>query len=182
MSLNGTQNNHNGVVEGAGCLLDVLGSATSKDEGHSLGGRALFKHVVAFIANLPLFKLAAFAHNLVRDAEAGSLNLSASCLSDMVHIMWGNAASAENVSVGKELSCQVTDGHAGKNNLGASLLDSLKFVIDDLPFGVNDFLEVVRVLETDLSRVSLGLELELNVKQDNLGVLELLGLLLEAGI
>jgi len=51
-----------------------------------------------------------------------------------------------------------------------------------LPFSVNNFLEVLGVLHAHLSVVLLGLELELNVEEQDLGVVKVLGLLFETSI
>ena len=51
-----------------------------------------------------------------------------------------------------------------------------------MPFSVNNFLEVLGVLHAHLSVVLLGLELELNVEEQDLGVVKVLGLLFETSI
>ena len=59
-------------------------------------------------------------------------------------------------------------------------MDLIKFVVDNLPLGVNNSLEIIRVLKPDLSAIFLGLELKFEVQAENLGVIsEALRLLLE---
>ena len=61
-------------------------------------------------------------------------------------------------------------------------MDLLKFLVDDLPLGVHDRLEVLHVADPDLGVLLLGFQLELYLEDDDLGVGEALGLLLEAGV
>ena len=58
----------------------------------------------------------------------------------------------------------------------------LKLLVDDLPLGIHNLLEVFGVFETDLSRVFFGLERELQVEAQDFGVLKGLGLLFETSV
>ena len=182
VSLDGAEHDHDSVIQGAAGLLNVLGSTTSEDHGDGLALHALGEHVVSFTAELNFLELAALSHDFLGDAVNGGLNLGAGGLGDGLQIPHGDAASAENVSVGEVLGGQVTDGQLGEDDLGAGLDDGVKLVVDDLPLGVNNLLEVVGVLEADLGGVLLSLELKLEVQAENGGVLEALGLLLETSV
>jgi len=182
VSLNCAEHNHNSVIQGTAGFLNVLRSTTSENDSDDLGLVALGEHVVSFTAELNFLELAALSHNLLGDAVDGSLNLGTGGLGDVLEIPHGNATSAENISVSEILSGQITDGELGEHNLGAGLDDSVELVVNDLPFGVNDLLEVLGVLEADLSGVLLGLELKLEVQAENGRVLEGLGLLLETSV
>ena len=62
-------------------------------------------------------------------------------------------------------------------------MNLVKFIINDLPFSINNSLEVIRVLKSDLSAIFLGLKLKFEVKAEDLGVvIEALGLLFETSI
>lgn len=80
------------------------------------------------------------------------------------------------------LRSQITDGELAENNLGSGLVDSLQLVVDDLPLGIDDGLVLRHMLDAHLGVVLLTLQLQLDVQADNLGVLEVLGLLLETGV
>jgi hypothetical protein len=182
VSLNCAEHNHNSVIEGTASFLNVLSSTTSEDYGDGLALEALGEHVVSFTAELNFLELAALSQNLLGNAVDGSLNLGTGGLGDVLEIPHGDTTSAENISVSEVLSGQVTDRELGEHNLSAGFDDGIELIVDDLPFGVNDLLEVLRVLEADLSRVLLGLKLKLEVQAKNLRVLEALGLLLETGV
>jgi len=143
---------------------------------------AIGEHVESFTSELNFFELAAFSHNLLGNTVNGGLNLGTSGLGDVLEIPDRDTTSAENVSVCEVLSGQVTNGHLGENDLGSRLDDSVKLVVDNLPFGVNNLLEVIGVLEADLSGVLLGLKLKLQVQAEDVGVLEALGLLFETSV
>ena len=62
-------------------------------------------------------------------------------------------------------------------------MNLVKFIINDLPFSINDSLEVIRVLKSDLSAIFLSLKLKLKVQAENLGVVsKAFGLLLETSV
>ena len=61
-------------------------------------------------------------------------------------------------------------------------MNLLKFIIDDLPFSVYNALEVINIGDSHLSIFFFRLELELNLKNDDLGVNEALRLLFETSI
>ena len=182
VSLDGSEHDHDGIVERSSGLLNVLGSTATDDESHSLGVAALGEHVIALASELDLLELTASSKDLFGDSVGGSLDLTTSGLDSSLEVVRWNTTSAENVSVSKELSGQVTDWELREDNLGAGISDLLELVVDNLPFGVDNLLVVLWVFKSDFSTVSLGLQLELDVQSQNLGVLEGLWLLLETGV
>lgn len=80
------------------------------------------------------------------------------------------------------LGSKITNRQLAENNLGASLVDSLQLVKDDLPLGIDDGLVFGDLLHTNLRIILLALQLQLDIQTHNLGVLEVLGLLLETGV
>lgn len=54
------------------------------------------------------------------------------------------SASTEQVSVGKVLGGNITDGQLGQNHLGSGPIDLLQFVIQDAPFCVYNGLVVLQ--------------------------------------
>lgn len=182
VGLDGSKHNHDGVVEGTGGLLDVLGSSTSDHNSHSLCLVALSEHVVAFTTELNLLKLATGAKNVVLASVDGGLDDGAGGLADTLEILLGHATGTEDVSVCEVLGGQVTNGELGEHNVGTAGNNLVELVVDDSPLGVNNFLEIVGVLKSDLCAVFFGLKLKLEVEDNDLGVLEALGLLLETGV
>jgi hypothetical protein len=182
VSFDGTGDNHNGVVERTSGFLDVLGGTTTEDEGDGLGVGALGEHVVSFVSELDFLELSTFTKNLFGDTKGSGLALGTSCLTNTVKILKGDATSAEDIAVSEVLGSEITNGKLGEDNLGSSFDNSVEFVVNDLPFGVNNLLEIVGVFETDLSGVLFGLKLKFEVHDEHLGVLKGLGLLLETGV
>lgn len=80
------------------------------------------------------------------------------------------------------LCSKVTNGKLAENNLRSCLVDSIKLVEDDLPLGIDNGLVFRDLFNTDLRIIPLALQLQLDVQTDNSGLLEVLGLLLKAGI
>lgn len=63
VSLNSSENDHYGIIEGACSLLNILRGATSDDDSHGLGAGALSEHIVALISELNLFEFSADTEN-----------------------------------------------------------------------------------------------------------------------
>ena len=117
------------------------------------------------------------------EAVNSGLHDSASSLAHALQIFFSNAASAENVSVSEILGGKIADWELGKNNSCARSVNLVKLIIDNLPFSINNSLEVIGVLKSDLSAILLGLKLKLEVEAKNLGVvIEAFGLLFETSI
>ena len=180
--LDGSKDDHNSIIERAGSLSNVLGSASSKDNSNRLGVGAFSEHVVSLRSELSLFEFTSVTENRRFETVSSSLENGTSGLADALEIILRDATSAENVSVSEVLSGQVTDRELGENNVGSGLDDLLELVVDDLPFGINNLLEIIRVGKSDLSGVLLGLKLKLEVKGDDLGLVERLGGLLETSV
>ena len=84
VSSDGSGHDHDGIIEGAGCLFDVLGGTSSDDESDSLCVGARGEHVVSLITELDLFELTAGSKNTRGDSIGRSLNYSTSGLADSV--------------------------------------------------------------------------------------------------
>lgn len=180
--LDGTLDNHDGIVQRPLNLGNKLLGATTQHQRAGLGLGTVLEKVESLATNLALLKDAAGAEVLVQDVGTGGLDDGTGGLDDTLHILRGDTASTENVAVGKELGGEIANGKLGEDNLGASGGDGLELLVDDLPFGVDNSLVVGDLLNTDFGIILFGLELELNVEADNLGLLESLGLLLETGV
>lgn len=85
--------------------------------------------------------------------------------------MW-NTSSAEDVSISEVLGGEITDRESGKDALGSSIYNLLKFVVDNLPLGIDNLLEVFWIVKSDLSTVLLSLKLEFDVQGEYPGVCE----------
>lgn len=87
---------------------------------------------------------------LVLDIRASRLNGSSDSLNYSLEIIVGNSSSAENVTVGKVLSGEISDRKARENHLGAGLDNGVEFSVDDLPFSVNNGLVFLRSKSSSL--------------------------------
>jgi len=143
---------------------------------------AVFEEVVAFCSDLALLEPAAGAEDCGGDVVDGGLEERACGLGDAVDVLVGDPARAEDAAICEPLRGQVSDGQLREDDVCADGVDLLQLVVDDPPLGVDDGLEVVDVGDADLRVFLLALELELDLQDDDLGMGELLGLLLEAGV
>lgn len=180
--LDSSDDNHESIVEGSLGLLNVLGSSSSKDDSYGFGSGAAGEHVVAFVTELNFLELLAGSEDLLRDTVSGSLGNTTSGLGSSVQIVKGASSSAEDSSVSEVLSGEITDGKSGEDDLGSGGVNFIELIVDDFPLSINNFLEVLGVLESDFGVISLGLELKLDVEEENGGVLEALGLLFKSGV
>ena len=182
LGLNSSDDNHEGIIERSFGFFNVLRGSSSQDDGDSLGSRASSEHVVSLASELDFLKLFTGSEDLFGDTVSGSLHNSTSGLSSSVHIVKRASSSAEDFSVSEVLGGQISNGESGKDDVSASGDDLIELVVDDFPFGINNFLEVLGVLESNFGVISLGLKLELNVEEQALRVFETLGLLLESSV
>lgn len=97
-------------------------------------------------------------------------------------IIFLNSSRAENVSVGEVLGCKITNWKVGENDLSSRFDDLIELLVNNVPLGINDLLEIVWVVDPDLGVVLLSLELKLKLKNGDLWVLERFWLLLESSI
>jgi len=170
VGLEGSSDNHDGVVKRSLSLLEVLRSSSSKNEGGGLGFDTLGEHVESFVSELNFFKLAAGSENVLSEAKDGGLHDGSSGLGDSKDIVFLDSSSAENVSVGEVLSGKISNGKVGEDDLGSGLDNFVELVVDNVPLGVNNFLEVVGVIDSNFSVVLLGFKFELEVEEEELGV------------
>ena len=110
------------------------------------------------------------------------LDNSVGCFCQSSEVFCRNSTSAEDVSIGKVLGGQVSNRKLRENNLSARLSNSLEFVVDDGPFGINQLLIVFHIFDSNLSILFLRFELKLEVEKTDLRVIKLLWLLLEPSI
>lgn len=75
---------------------------------------------------------------LLLDIRTCRLDGTAYGLDDSFQIVVCYSSGTEDVSVGKVLGGQITDGETRENDLGTSLDDGVQFSVNDLPFGVDD--------------------------------------------
>jgi hypothetical protein len=110
------------------------------------------------------------------------LNLATGGFGNALQILDGDTTSAEDVSVREVLSGKIADRQLRKYNLRARVDNNVELVIDDLPLGIDNFLEVVGVFQTDLSGVLLCFQFKLQIQNQDLRILERFRLLLKTCI
>ena len=131
---------------------------------------------------MDLLKLSACTENSFGNSISSSLEHTSSGLGNAVKVIELDATSAENVSISEVLSGKVTNRQSAENNLSSSCNNLFQFVIDNLPLGVNNFLEVLWVLHAYFSIVFFGFKLKFDVEEQNFRVSEILWLLFKASI
>lgn len=110
------------------------------------------------------------------------MNLATGGFSNALQILDGDTTSAEDVSVREVLSGKIADRQLRKNNLSARVYNNVELVVDDLPLGIDNFLEVVGIFQTDLSGVLLCLQFKFQIQNQDLRVQERFRLLLKTCI
>jgi len=163
-------------------LFKVLGSTSSEDESGRLGLNALSEHVVSLVTNLNLLKLATESKDVLSKSIDGSLKNGSSSFGNSSEIIFLNSSRAENISIGEVLGSKVTNWKVRKNDLGSRFDDLIELLVNNVPFGINDLLEIIWVFDPDLGVVLLSLELKLKLKNGDLWVLETFWLLLKSSI
>lgn len=99
--LDGTLDDHDGVVQGALNLSDELVGTTTEDESARLCCWAALEEVEALATDLAFFEDFAGSEVGGLNVGAGGLDGCACCLADTLEVVRGNTASTEDVTVGK---------------------------------------------------------------------------------
>ena len=84
-----------------------------------------------------------------------------------VKILFNHTTSTDHLSVGKVLSCHVSYGQLGEDNLGPEGLGSCS---EDIPLSVHHLQVLFHVLQPHLGIVPLCLQYELRVKKADVGL------------
>ena len=180
--LNRPADDHDGVVERPLRLLhELLGPAAQHDRARLALGHP-GEQVEPLPADLLLLKVLARSEGAVAQIVDCGLDGAAARLHGADEVLLGDAAGAEHVAVGKVLRGDVADGELGEHNLGTGSADGVQLLVEDVPLGVDDLLVLLDVVDADLGVVLLGLELQLDVEEGDLGVGVVLGLHLEPGV
>mmetsp|Transcript_53172 Transcript_53172/g.137548 ORF Transcript_53172/g.137548 Transcript_53172/m.137548 type:complete len:485 (-) Transcript_53172:48-1502(-) len=173
---------HDSIVQRALGLGDeLLGAAAEHHRARRLL-LAAAEEVEALTADLLLLEVVARSEHARVQVVARCLDHAAGGLLEAAHVAVLDAAGAEEAAVRKVLRRQVADGELREHNVRSRLDNLVKFLVDDVPLGVDNLLVGGNVGDADLGVVALGLELELHVEQADLRRLEDLGHLLEAGV
>jgi hypothetical protein len=178
----GTTHHHNRVVQGTFSLLDELFGTSSQNNCGSFGFGTALEEVIAFGTELDFVETATSTQRWLLETVDGGLDDSTCGLGDTHQILVRNAASAENVAVGEVLGGEIANGQFGKDNLGSTFIDIFEFVVNNIPFGINNVLVFFGTVDTDFSVLLLALEFELEIKDADLRVVKAFGLLFESRI
>jgi len=143
---------------------------------------AFGEHVISVISESNFFEFTASSKNVSGNSVSGSLEDSTGGFGNSLNIFNVDSTSAENSSVGEILSSKITNWLARKNNLSSSLNDMVKLGINDVPFSINDLLEIIWVFNSNFSIILLGFQFKLDVEDGNLWVSEHFWCLFETGI
>jgi hypothetical protein len=177
-----TTDNHNSIIERALSLINVLVCTTSENNSARLGSWAPSEEIVSLSTNLNFLEITAGSENILGEAVDCCLDNTSGGLSKSQKIITGNSSSTEEVSVSEELGSKIADRKLGQDNLSTAGNNLIELFIDQFPFSIDNLLEVIGVLKTDLGIILLSLELQLNIQKSNLGLFEFLWLLFEASI
>ena len=141
--LDGTSYDHDGVVEGTLHFGNELFRSTAHNDGTGLGFGAAGEYVVTITADLLLLEQGTFAQVLGLQVQDGRLNGTTDSLDDTLQIFVRHTTSTEDVTVGKVLRGQITDGQLGQNDIGTGGDNLLQLVVDDFPLSIDNVLVVL---------------------------------------
>jgi len=153
-------------------FLKILNGTTSKDNSGSFGRAALGEHVVSFVTKLDLLEFSAETKNIVGQTVDGGLEDSSSSFADSSQIIFLNSTSAEDISVGEVLGSKITNWEVRENNLGSRCDNFIKFLINNVPLGIDNLLEIVWVLNSNFSIILFGFKFKLVLKNQDFYVSE----------
>ena len=84
--------------------------------------------------------------------------------------------------VGEVLSGEITNWEVGEDNLGSRFNNFVKFIINYVPFSIDDLLEIIWVFNPNFCIIFFSFKLKLVLKNQDFWVLEMLLLLFETSI
>mmetsp|Transcript_22640 Transcript_22640/g.65168 ORF Transcript_22640/g.65168 Transcript_22640/m.65168 type:complete len:482 (+) Transcript_22640:434-1879(+) len=178
----GPLHHHEGIVDAALTFGNELLATTAKDDGRRELGGTVGEDIEALVTDALLLEATAGAQDTLEHIVGAGLDGAAGGLGDALEVAILHPAGAEQTAVGKVLRRQIADGELAEDDVGPAVDAGVELVVDDLPLGVDDALVLAGILDADLGVLLLGLELELDVEEEDLGMVELLGHLLEAGV
>ena len=95
--LDGSPDNHDGVVERPFGFLDELVGTAPQDQGAGLGLGASGQQVVSLTPDLSLFEKLTDTEDIVRQRGNGGLDRSAARLHGSLEILFGHTAGTEHI-------------------------------------------------------------------------------------
>lgn len=129
-----------------------------------------------------LLEPAAGSEHVGSDVVDSGLQNCSGGLGHPVDVLIGDPSGAEDASIREPLGSQISNGQLRQHDLRTDIVDLLQLLVDDLPLRVYDALEVLDIADPDLRVLLLRLQLQLDLEDDDLGVREFLGLLLETRV
>jgi hypothetical protein len=97
------------------------------------------------------------------DVGAGGLDGGACGLAYAFEVVRCDAARAEDVAISEVLGGEVTDGEFGEDDFRAGIVEGFHFVVDDLPFRIDDSLIFRDLINSHFGVVFFRFEFELDV-------------------
>ena len=178
-SLDDPSYNHNGVIQTPLCLLNELLCPSPENYSRGLALGTLLEQIESLGPKNLLLEHSTSPQHLRLEVGDGGLDFPPGGLHGPFHILLRDPARAKDISVREVLSGEVSDGELREDDIGPAFNDLVQFVVNNFPLRVHDLLELVWVLDSNFRVVFFRLKLEFDVQEDDLGVEELFGLLLE---
>lgn len=119
--LDGSPDDHNGIVERPFCFCNELFSPSSKDDSTGFGLGTVTEEVVPFCSDLFLFETATPAQHFRSESIDSSLDLSSHSLQHSLQVVIGYSPCTEESSVCEVLGSQVSDRQFGEDDLSTTL-------------------------------------------------------------
>lgn len=129
-----------------------------------------------------LLEASTSTQNIRWDIIDSSLKLSSSSLGNSFHIIFWNSTSTENSSIGKPLSGQISNWEFWQYNIGSSVFNFLEFFINNLPFSIDNTLEIINIFNSNFCVLFFWFKFELYFQDDNFWICETFWLLFKTSI
>ena len=148
-------------------LFDELFGTTSQNECACLGLWASTKYIESITTDLLLFKEGTFAKDrLIHSFDGGDDRATAGLLGPL-QILFSHTTGTEEATIRKVLRGNIANRQSAEHNLGATVVNLLQFIVQNLPLGVDNILVLVDAVHADLGVVAFRLELEFDVEESD---------------
>mmetsp|Transcript_16135 Transcript_16135/g.22975 ORF Transcript_16135/g.22975 Transcript_16135/m.22975 type:complete len:252 (+) Transcript_16135:523-1278(+) len=177
-----TSYDHESIVYAALALGDELFGPTAEDHGGGGPIPAFLENVETLVSHLFLLELAAGSENFGIETAGGGLCGGARGPRNAFHVSILDPSRAEQTAIQEVLRGEITDGEFAQDDVCAAIDAGIQFIVDDLPFGIDYALVFLRILDSNLGVLLLGLEFQFDVEEEDFGIGEFLGHLFESGV
>mmetsp|Transcript_18152 Transcript_18152/g.22557 ORF Transcript_18152/g.22557 Transcript_18152/m.22557 type:complete len:264 (+) Transcript_18152:560-1351(+) len=166
--------NHQRIMNTPLTLRNKLFTASPQHKRKRQFRRTLRKDIEPLISDPPLLKTAARSQNTLPFEITGTrLNTPPRSLGHPLQIRILHASRAEHTPVRKVLSRQIANGKFTQHNIRATIYARVEFIVNNLPFRINNALVLIGIRNADFGVLFLRLKFQFHVQKQNFWITEL---------